>query len=101
MNKPNWFFIFITFAIIAISTSFLIAITPSQANNSTGDVLISSVLKAKYNLAKQGGPKIKVLIVPGHDPKDGGAEYKQVKERTLNVALADELKNYLINQGVF
>ncbi len=40
-------------------------------------------------------PKIKVLIVPGHEPNFGGTEYSGLKERELNVVLAKRLFSYL------
>src|SRR5947207_11763035 len=45
-------------------------------------------------LAKQSN-KIKILIVPGHEPNDGGAIYKGIKERDLNVQLAQIVKDRL------
>ena len=39
--------------------------------------------------------KIRILIVPGHEPDYGGAEYKNVKERDLAVELGEDLKNLL------
>ena len=45
------------------------------------------------NVYKQEG--VKVLIVPGHEEDYGGAEYKNVKERDLNYALANELHDFL------
>ncbi len=41
--------------------------------------------------------KIKVLIVPGHEPNAGGAnEFKAIKERDLNLQLSIMLKNNLL-----
>ena len=39
--------------------------------------------------------KIKILIIPGHEPKAGGADYKGVYERNLNVQLSDMLRENL------
>jgi len=40
--------------------------------------------------------KIKILIVPGHEPDNGGAdEYKKIKERDLNLQLSQILKTDL------
>ncbi len=54
----------------------------------------------KYDQAKPGG-KIKILIVPGHEPRDGGARYKNLKERTLNLQLGEKLKNILAQNPRF
>jgi len=40
-------------------------------------------------------PKVRVLIVPGHEPDYGGAEYKDLKERDMAVELAQDLKGFL------
>lgn len=42
--------------------------------------------------------KVKILIVPGHEPNYGGAEYKDLKERNMTVDLANYL-NEFINQN--
>ena len=42
--------------------------------------------------------KIKILLVPGHEPNAGGAdEFKAIKERNLNLQLSEILKNDLSN----
>lgn len=42
--------------------------------------------------------KIKILLVPGHEPNAGGAdEFKAIKERNLNLQLSEILKNNLSN----
>ena len=38
---------------------------------------------------------VRVLIVPGHEPNYGGAEYGYLKERDMNLELAGYLKKYL------
>ena len=39
--------------------------------------------------------KIRVLIVPGHEPTFGGAEYRDLKERDMTLELGNDLKAYL------
>ncbi len=39
--------------------------------------------------------KVKILLVPGHEPDYGGAEYGMIKERDLVVELAQNLENFL------
>ncbi len=39
--------------------------------------------------------KIKILIVPGHEPKDGGASFGKINERDLNLQLSKLLKDDL------
>lgn len=39
--------------------------------------------------------KIKILLVAGHEPNYGGAEYKGLKERDLNLLLSEKIKEAL------
>lgn len=58
-------------------------------------------MKASYDsLGKAAdAPKVRILIVPGHEPDYGGAEYGSLKERHLNVELASNLMNLLRSDG--
>ena len=38
--------------------------------------------------------KVRVLIVPGHEPDFGGAEYGKIKEREMTVELAQDLRSF-------
>src|SRR3954465_1943136 len=49
-----------------------------------------SDLQTRYH----NGQKIRILIVPGHEPNFGGAEYRDLKERDMTLALADNVKTY-------
>lgn len=41
--------------------------------------------------------KVKILIVPGHEPNAGGAdEFKTIKERNLNLQLSENIKDDLL-----
>ena len=39
--------------------------------------------------------KVRILIVPGHEPTYGGAEYKDIKERNMTLELANDLSVFL------
>ena len=52
-------------------------------------------LHNKYGAVADGNPKVRILIVPGHEPDFGGTEYKNLKERDLNVELAKKLEEFL------
>jgi len=55
-------------------------------------------LQSKYNVAANRGiDKVRILIVPGHEPNYGGAEYGSIKERDLVVELANNLQQILAN----
>ncbi|MDO8575445.1 MAG: N-acetylmuramoyl-L-alanine amidase [bacterium] len=56
------------------------------------------LLKQKYSKVKENSNlenKIRVLIVPGHEPNYGGAEYRGLKERDMNLELAEKFYEYL------
>jgi N-acetylmuramoyl-L-alanine amidase len=53
-------------------------------------------LKSVYATAPiPGTPKVRILLVPGHEPDYGGAEYRNIKERNLTVELAQDLQVFL------
>ena len=52
-------------------------------------------LKEKYEKAVLGGPKVKILVVPGHDKDQGGTSFKGVTEADLNAYLGEMLFEYL------
>lgn len=45
------------------------------------------------------GKKVRVLIIPGHEPDYGGTEYGDLKEREMNVELSKYLGEFLKNNG--
>ena len=52
-------------------------------------------LDQKYKNAPTSQNKINILIVPGHEPNFGGAEFGNVKERDMTVDLGDYLSGFL------
>lgn len=56
-----------------------------------------SQVKSSYEGAVLPVPtkKVRILIVPGHEPEFGGAEYGNILERKLVVELSNKLKEYL------
>lgn len=59
----------------------------------------STQLRTSFDNASSTKQKIKVLIVPGHEPNFGGAQYLHIKERDLNAELALYLAQYLVEDG--
>ncbi|MEI8338193.1 MAG: N-acetylmuramoyl-L-alanine amidase [bacterium] len=45
--------------------------------------------------------KLRILIIPGHEPNFGGAEFGNLKERTMNVELGNDLKQNLDSDSNF
>lgn len=58
-------------------------------------------LRATFDTAPSTKKKLSVLIVPGHEPDFGGAEYLGIKERDINADLALALAQYLVEDGHF
>lgn len=84
------------FSIALLAFAALLAsAAPAEAQTFSGGSFATSVtsaaLQAKYKAAGAGGPKVKVLIVPGHEPGYGGAVYGSLLERELNVEIANKL----------
>ncbi len=54
-------------------------------------------LQTKYNAPTQ--KKVRVLIIPGHEPNYGGTAFNGLNEREMNVELANNLAEFLKNNG--
>lgn len=52
-------------------------------------------LQKQYAEALRTKEKVKILLVPGHEPDFGGAEFRNLKERDMAVDLGRELALYL------
>lgn len=61
------------------------------------DTVTTDGLRDKYAQATSTAPedKVRVFLMPGHEPDYGGAEYRGIKERDLNIALVGYLRGYL------
>ena len=62
-------------------------------------VITISELQKKYDTAPRSKTKIRVLIMPGHEPDYGGAEYGDLKERDMTVDLARYLEGFIKNNN--
>lgn len=79
------------------------------ALNKAGDQVASIVMnhkpktvdeiQSKYAMADKPGvdKKVKVMIIPGHEPDFGGAEYLDLKEREMTVELSKALGEFMAN----
>ena len=61
-------------------------------------------IQSHYSAAIPAAHKVRILIVPGHEPDFGGAEYIDPKyghvyERNMTVELGQDLEQYLNNDG--
>lgn len=86
-----------------------IAETIAEAGSQLAAIILShnpksvSDIKSHYDnqaMTPQISPtKVRVLIVPGHEPSFGGAEYGSLKERNMTVELGQNLQTFLQNDG--
>lgn len=58
-------------------------------------------LKTTYARAFQGGDKVRVLIVPGHDDESWGTEFRGVREADLTALLGEELTRFLSSTAAY
>lgn len=85
MREKTTVKILISTSIIALGISAILAVSQiSKIEN------FSSVFSALNH-----NKKIRVLIVPGHEPNAGGTNYKNIYERDLNLQLSEIIKNDL------
>ena len=56
-------------------------------------------IKNKYQKSLNGQSKVHVLVVPGHEPNEGGAKFGTLKEREMVVDLGNYLVEFLKNDG--
>ena len=55
-----------------------------------------SIVEIRSNFIEK---KVKVLLVPGHEPDYGGSEYRGLIERDMNVELAQDLQEFFKNNS--
>jgi N-acetylmuramoyl-L-alanine amidase len=103
----------VLFALSVVGTPWVLTAFPQGArtidsifsyvgNNFTAAFLRTPVitiaqLQKKYDVAPRSKAKIRILIMPGHEPDYGGAEYGDLKERDMTVDLARYLEEFIKN----
>ena len=116
--KHYKFSIIALFAIAVLGTPWIISTYPKSAdfvdnifsyvgNNYTAaflqEVITVAGLKKKYDDISNSRiidkPKIRIMLVPGHEPDFGGTEYGNLKERDMAVDLANNLAFFLKNNS--
>ncbi len=58
-----------------------------------------SVAEIQARYTPSSPKKVRILLVPGHEPDYGGAEFGTIKERILAVELAQNLEKFLKENG--
>lgn len=106
------FFFFTSYAFVVISGASLKVL---EVDSSFGNIdparMLAGVfftksttapyLRHKFAVASTTEQKIRILLVPGHEPHFGGAEYKNLVERDMVVDLTQEIAQYLAADGRF
>jgi len=114
--KHYKFTIIALFAITVLGTPWIISSYPKSVdfvdnifsyvgNNYTAaflqEVITVTQLRKKYDAVSKSRfvtkPKIRIMIVPGHEPGFGGTEFGNLKERDMAVELANDLAFFLRN----
>jgi N-acetylmuramoyl-L-alanine amidase len=106
-------FLIAFFAVAVLGTPWIISVYPNSTkivdnifsyigNNYSAvffrEGITVAQLQDKFDKADRArNQKVRIMIVPGHEPGYGGAEFGSVKERDLAVELANELKFFLQN----
>lgn len=95
-------FAFILLAVLLLQNSRLVG---GVKNFLAGTFFINSTteerLKSDYISARNGGKKIKILIVPGHDDGFWGTKFGGLKEADLNLEAAENLAGFLKQKNEF
>lgn len=80
------------------TTTIRATITPTTSAmvdaHSTATATLSTTVKKPL-------PPIRILLVAGHEPTYGGAEYHTLKERTMALTVSQYLKNYFVDNPNF
>jgi len=103
-------FIIAFFSIVILGTPWLVSNYPTSARFVDGlfsyvganysaaffeETVTVSELKDKFKDARRGNDKIKIFIMPGHEPDAGGTQFSNLKERDMNVDLAKYLSEFI------
>lgn len=70
-------------------------LAPEAAYAAMPAVVTHEDLLAKYQEAAAGGEKVKILLMPGHEPSYGGAELNGLRERDIAVDIANKIAREL------
>ncbi|HTM68294.1 MAG TPA: peptidoglycan-binding protein [Candidatus Binatia bacterium] len=88
-----------TITVIAWLASALWFALPALADGPSART--AEELHAAAETAATGGAKVRILIVPGHEPSAGGTAFGKLKERDLAAQLGKDLQRYLAADGRF
>lgn len=106
MSTTTFFSRFATVALIASlmfvsSAPHVEAATKRTKTVSFKETVRASDLIKDYQSASLGGEKVRILIMPGHEPQFGGAEFMGFYEREFVVDIANRLQKELATDASF
>ncbi|MEO8638221.1 MAG: N-acetylmuramoyl-L-alanine amidase [Candidatus Taylorbacteria bacterium] len=84
---PNW--ISNTLSAIQYAGSQLTTAILSHKPKSIAEI------QSRYDSIATSNKRVRILLIPGHEPNFGGAEYGNLKERDMTLALAHDLQEFL------
>lgn len=73
----------------------LLLLLPVSALAAFPTTVTPEEVRLKYETAGAGGEKVKVLLMPGHEPTYGGAELAGLRERDIAVDIANKIAREL------
>ncbi|MDO8593939.1 MAG: N-acetylmuramoyl-L-alanine amidase [bacterium] len=65
------------------------------------DSITVADLKERYARAMRGGSRVRVLIVPGHDDRAWGTEFRGIREADMNAMVGEELSKFLSGDAAY
>jgi len=104
MRTPLSFFLSLTLilSIVFVSSApHLEAATKRSTKVTFEETVTVDDLSAAYAEAALGGEKVRILVMPGHEPDFGGAEFQGYYERELVVDIANKLATELRTDANF
>ncbi|MDP2815324.1 MAG: N-acetylmuramoyl-L-alanine amidase, partial [Rectinemataceae bacterium] len=101
MRTPLSFFLSLLLIVSFAYAPYSEAAVKSSPKGAFKETVRADELIASYAAATQGGEKIRILIMPGHEPDLGGAEFKGHYERELVVDIANKLATELRTDANF
>jgi len=91
--------------ILVFYFSFNLPRVVSTIDNVAGVFFVQSItvtdLQNTYKKASKRKDKVKVLLVAGHEPNYGGAEFRGIKERDVVVDIAEEIQKLLDEESEY
>lgn len=97
--------VFLLYGFFLFGPSDFLLLFGERINNLAGPFFTPSItvgeLTQKKVEAEYGPRRLRILIVPGHEPAYGGAEYGELKEREMVLFVASNLKKYLEQKTIY